>query len=232
MKDNCPYCEKAKDSVLRYIYLQKNINKEAPKLYVVNITGSTTLKKSTPTLMEVKVEGDKKVSEDIVVGTTNVKNKLNEILYSKDEAYTISVNYGDETKTFTFNAWEDPVFPEYKKEGYILLGYEENGVFLETVSKKSANLNAVYVLNEYKFINDNDIFNQSDNRYLVYFMKDGCPYCEKIKENIVKYQYLSTKDEYKKSFNIYSRMANTIWLGNLALVKSSFNSHIKMLCFI
>lgn len=43
-----------------------------------------------------------------------------------------------------------------------------------------------------------------------------------------------TKDAltYKKSFNIYSRMANTSWLGNLALVKSSFNSHIKMLCFI
>lgn len=203
MKDNCPYCEKAKDSVLRYIYLQKNINKEAPKLYVVNITGSTTLKKSTPTLMEVKVEGDKKVSEDIVVGTTNVKNKLNEILYSKDEAYTISINYGDETKTFTFNAWEDPVFPEYKKEGYILLGYEENGAFLETVSKKSANLNAVFVLNEYRLINDTDIFNQDDNRYLVYFMKDGCPYCEKIKENIVKYQYLSTKEEYEKSFNLY-----------------------------
>ena len=43
-----------------------------------------------------------------------------------------------------------------------------------------------------------------------------------------------TKDAltYKKSFNIYSRMANTSWLGNLALVKSSFNSHIKMLCLI
>ena len=43
-----------------------------------------------------------------------------------------------------------------------------------------------------------------------------------------------TKDAltYKKSFNIYSRMANTSWLGNLALVKSSFNSLIKMLCLI
>ena len=209
MKDNCSYCDKTKDSVLRYIYLQRNLNPDAPKLYVVNITDSNILRKSTPTLMEVTTVKDKKISEDICVGATKVKNKLNEILNSKDDSYTINVNYGDESVDYTFKGWQDPVLPEYEKEGYLLIGYEENGIYLENISRKSANLDAVFIKSEYETINDNEIFSKEEQHYLVYFMKNGCSYCEKIKADVLKYLYLTSKEEYSKSLKLYVVNLNT-----------------------
>lgn len=203
MKDNCSYCDKTKDWVLRYIYLQKNVYENAPKLYVVNITGSSILNKSTPTLMEVTTINDKKISEDIVSGATSVKNKLNEILYTKDEVYTINVNYGDEEISYSFKSWQEPILPDYEKEGYVLIGYEENGKFIENISKKSYELNAVFMPNTYETIDDKNVFMQEENHYLVYFMKDGCSYCDKIKKDINKYLYLSSKDDYSKSLSLY-----------------------------
>jgi len=44
-----------------------------------------------------------------------------------------------------------------------------------------------YVYDTKYQIEDNAIFNQSEEEYLVYFYKDNCPYCEKSFETIEKY---------------------------------------------
>jgi len=203
MKDNCSYCEKTKDSVLRYIYLQKNVYKDAPKLYVVNITGSKILSKPTPTLMEVHTEGNVKVSNSLCEGATKVKNELNKILISGKKNYTISVNYGEETKTYEFTEWQEPTLPNYEKEGFLLVGYEENGKFIEKLSKKDYMLNAVFVEEKYETIKDSEIFSQNSNHYLVYFLRDECTYCDKIKIDVIRYQYLTSLEEYNKSLKLY-----------------------------
>ena len=217
MKDNCQYCDKAKNFVLRYIYLQQNEYKNAPKLYVVNITGSKIFNKSTPTLMEVykdkdsSQENNDKQSNDIAVGTTNVKNKLNEILHSGNGKYEITVNYKvnegsqeiSDKKIYTFNEWETPVLPNYEVDGYMLLGYEHNGKWIKDLQKTNYEIDAVFVKSTYDTISDKDVFNQKESKYLIYFMKDGCSYCDKIKQEVNEYIYLQSKEEYNKSLKLY-----------------------------
>ena len=73
--------------------------------------------------------------EKFIMTVEALENKLNEILYTKDEVYTINVNYGDEEISYSFKSWQEPILPDYEKEGYVLIGYEENGKFIETKNK-------------------------------------------------------------------------------------------------
>ena len=107
------------------------------------------------------------------------------------------------------NLYDEKLGEEYEKEGYLLIGYEENGIYLENITRKSANIDAVFIKSEYETISDNEIFSKEEQHYLVYFMKDGCSYCEKIKADILKYLYLTSKEEYSKSLKLYVVNLNT-----------------------
>ena len=55
----------------------------------------------------------------------------------------------------------------------------------------------------YRLIADKDIFNQKPNRYLVFFKKDGCSYCERIEKDIIEYSLNILEEEYKNSLSLY-----------------------------
>ena len=213
MKDDCPYCEKIKNTVLTYIYLSQN---SALKLYVVNLKSdglrSDILRQytgiegqsddkdiyvdgvtkwnelyisGTPTLIKISEENNERYSRFITIGATNVSKKLWEILSSKDkDGYKVNVNYDNINLSYSFESWERIVLPKITKDGLTLVCYEENGQVIDYFVKRNYELKPVW--GEYEFINDTDIFDMPDDKYLVYFMKNDCPYCEGIKQSVLK----------------------------------------------
>lgn len=230
MKDDCPYCEKIKNTVLTYIYLSQN---SALKLYVVNLKSdglrSDILRQytgiegesddkdiyvdgvtkwnelyisGTPTLIKISEENNERYSRFITIGATNVSKKLWEILSSKDkDGYKVNVNYDNINLSYSFESWERIVLPKITKDGLTLVCYEENGQVIDYFVKRNYELKPVW--GEYEFINDTDIFDMPDDKYLVYFMKNDCPYCEGIKQSVLKYIYKSSKELYKGTRKLY-----------------------------
>lgn len=229
MKDDCPYCEKIKNTVLSYMYLsQDNL-----KLYVVNLrkdgvksdilrqySGSDGQSEDkdifvdgvtkwdelyisgTPTLIKVSGNGNEKYSRFVAIGATSVTKKLWQILSSKDkEGYSVTISDDNLNVTYSFANWEKVVLPKMNKEGYSFICYEEDGKVVDYFNKRNYVLKVVW--GNYEFTNDVDIFEKTEDKYLVYFMKDDCPYCEKIKDDVLKYIYKSGKELYKGTRKLY-----------------------------
>lgn len=113
-------------------------------------------------------------------------------LISCNEKYNI--NYDLDGGEFTssvktsFSNSKKMSLPTPIKDGYIFLGWEENNNYINALENKNYNLKALWAIDfDYTFIHDEDIFNMPENEYLVYCLKDGCIWCEKTKEDVLKY---------------------------------------------
>lgn len=106
--------------------------------------------------------------------------------------------------------------PTPLKDGYVFIGWQEDGQFKRVLEPQNHMLKAIWANDlEYQYINDEEILLQDEMQYYVYFMKDGCSWCEKIKEEILRYQYISSfEKEIKKLYvvNLRTSSKNSIIL--------------------
>ncbi len=178
-----------------------------------NVDGLTSIQDmyipSTPTLIEIN-DG---VSSYIGAGSTIIKNALTYYLVEDGEKvdkekYVISFDLGDGEKLEDIKYYKWDVvseLPTPEKEGYVFSGWaDEDGKVITTVANKSITLYAKWLDSKYfREIADYDIFNQQEKEYLVYFMKDGCGYCSKIKEDINKYIQNTYEEKYSNALKLY-----------------------------
>lgn len=94
--------------------------------------------------------------------------------------------------------------PIPSKEGFFFAGWKENDVYVEKLEKKNYTLKAEWIENiDYNYINDFEIFDQEEADYLVYFMRPGCSWCDKIKDEILRYQYKCNTKQFSKNIKLY-----------------------------
>ena len=103
--------------------------------------------------------------------------------------------------------------PIPEKEGYFFVGWCENDALVEnTLEYREYNLKALWVpIFDYEYIQDNELFTRDELDYYVYLMRDGCSWCEKIKDDVLRYQY---------KCNLYSNIKK-IYIVNLQTSKYS-----------
>lgn len=229
VKDDCSYCDKIKNDVMEYYY-DANHNNKMIDLYVVNLKkngikseiltpkgdGSNVIDgimkwdelyiDGTPLLIEV----DNNRAMFVAEGATKVKNALADYReYTVDtiasSKYEIEFDNGNVESIYYYKNNTVDKFPVIEKEGYIFLGwYDENDEIVTSINGRNISLYSKWIDKSiYQEIKDEDIFNQTPDRYLIYFMKDDCSYCEKIKNDIITYLYNTTLDKYSSSLKLY-----------------------------
>ena len=118
---------------------------------------------------------------------------LSLFLLSCGKEYHIEYNLDGgylESAINTFKNPEDLELPIPTKEGYFFIGWQDGEKFIEKLEKKDYSLKAFWVESiDYEFIDDVKIFEQNELDYYVYLMRDGCSWCEKIKDDVIRYQY-------------------------------------------
>ncbi len=233
MKDGCTYCQKTESSVLSYNYLCKekntpkvyvvNLKEDGVKSSILRtysgsngqgndkdtyVNGLTIWNElyipSTPTLIEVKTVNGQKESFFLTTGFTNIRQKLNQILSCNETTYTVEIDlgYDDKNITYSFKDWEEINVPTFTRTDYANIAFEENEKIITNFVKKNYKLKAIWA--QYEFIDDEKVFDATnDDKYLIYFMKDDCTYCEKIKADVLKYIYLQNKDEYNYAYKLF-----------------------------
>ena len=227
-KDNCSYCEDVAPTVVKYqdkkipIYAVNLNNGEASAIlrgdsgsdaqgpekdyYVNGVTKYEDLYiPGTPSLIFVSKVGKEKQSRFVAEGKTSVLNVLGTL--DDNTKYDVIYKDGNNEKLVSYYKWENATLANQKKENYILIGWKDidtNEIYnINKVIDKNYKLEAVWFENEYKYISDTEIFEQQEDDYLVFFMKDGCPYCEKNKEDVLRYIYQRTQQEYQTSIPLY-----------------------------
>lgn len=124
------------------------------------------------------------------------------------EIRTISFNLNggessDELYT-EFRASDDNKLPSATKEGFIFVGWFDGEIFIEKLEDKDYQLEAIFIESfEYETISESMIFNQEESEYFIYIYRDGCSWCNKIKEDVQKYIYKISLDNYKSSIRVY-----------------------------
>lgn len=233
IKDGCTYCQKTEASVLSYSYLSEekntpkiyvvNLKEDGVKSSILRtysgsngqgddkdtyVNGLTVWNElyipATPTLIEIKAIDNQKQSFFLTTGTTNIQKKLNQILSDDGIEYTMEIDlgYDDKKLTYTFKSWEEICAPELSRTDYVNIFFEENGQIITNFAKKNYNLKAIWA--RYEYLDDEKVFQASnDDKYLIYFMKDDCTYCEKIKLDVLQYIYLQSLEEYNYIYKLY-----------------------------
>lgn len=121
---------------------------------------------------------------------------------------TFDVNGGVMPEKYqdTFKENKKYDFPIPTKEGYLFVGWTENEVFIDKLDPRDYSLQAKYIeeeVVEYNYITDKEIFLQAYDEYLVYFMKDNCSWCSKIKDDVLRYQYKLSLEQYQKNIKLF-----------------------------
>lgn len=79
--------------------------------------------------------------------------------------------------------------PIPEKEGFFFVGWLYEDKIIDTLENQEYNLKALWIANvEYEFISDSELFCQNETDYFVYLMRDGCSWCEKIKDDVLSIQ--------------------------------------------
>lgn len=201
-----------KKSMILRAYSGKGAQGKDQDFYVDGATSYSELYiPGTPSLIYVYTENGVKVSRYVAEGKSSVQaiiDKLNET--SSKYTVTYDLNYDNKIYTKTYNSWElNATFDIPSRKGYVFIGWQSEGVLVEEFENKDYSLKAVWLVDEYQYIKDTDIFNQSEEEYFVYFMKDNCQYCEKIKSDVLQYIYMSNTKEYTNMKKIYIVNLNT-----------------------
>ena len=112
--------------------------------------------------------------------------------------YDLNGGYYDEDNTKDIFGLPIP-----KKDDYIFIGWQNEGKYINVIDK-DLNLVAKWEAKfDYEYINDEEILTQNEETYYVYLMRDGCSWCEKTKEDILRYQYKQKEDQYSKIERLY-----------------------------
>lgn len=105
-----------------------------------------------------------------------------------------------------FDLKDNYQLPIPTKEGYFFVGWMEEGKYIDKLTAKNYNLDAYWLdanIISYKYIEDFEIYEQPETEYLVYFMRDGCSWCNKIKDDVLRYQFKTSLEQYNKNIELY-----------------------------
>ena len=161
---------------------------------------------ATPSLIYIYTENGEKISRYVAEGRSSVQNTVKKLYEAQSSKYTVNydLNYDNKTYTKTYNNWELNVsFDIPTREGYTFIGWQSEGEFVEKFENKDYSLKAIWVVDEYEYILDTEIFSQPEEEYFIYFMKDSCQYCEMIKENVLQYIYMSNTKDHTNMRKLY-----------------------------
>lgn len=143
---------------------------------------------------------------------------------NKKEEYTITYELNGgylEKEINSFKKGEKIELPIPAKENFIFAGWKENDVFVEEIENKDYTLSAIWIeIEDYVYINDRDIFSQDELDYYVFVMRDGCSWCEKIKNDILRYLYLTNEEQYSNVKKLY--VINLRIQGNKSTIFRSY----------
>lgn len=167
------------------------INELSEKEQINNVTKYEDIYiSSVPTLVKVKTNNKK--SLEVLSKNEDIKDYFYGLTNKYKIKYLLNGGTFESTYFKSFNEPSDVTLFAPKKEGYTFAGFYEDGNLVTSLSSKDYTLEAKWIDKiDYDYILDEEIFNQPEDNYLVYFMKDGCNYCTKVKENVLSYMYLS-----------------------------------------
>ena len=168
---------------------------------------------ATPTLIKVDEKDEIKTSYFLASGSTDIKEALEYQLIKNGEKvdetkYKIEFDLGYDNlsmEPIEYYKWQTiSKLPTPTRSEYVFNGWKLDDSVVSVIYDKDAKLVAQWISKEYyREIDDTEIFNQKENKYLVYFMKDGCTYCNKIKADVDDYITKSLSEEYKNSLKLY-----------------------------
>ena len=113
--------------------------------------------------------------------------------------YDLDGGFFPEEETLDINGLPIP-----EKEGYTFLGWLDGETLVSSLNKRKYDLKAMWVSEfDYELIEDKEILNQNEEIYYVYFMRDGCTWCEKTKDDVIRYQKKMELLQYAKNEKLY-----------------------------
>lgn len=124
----------------------------------------------------------------------------------KSNTITYNVNGGVMPEGYqeSFNVEDNYRLPIPTKEGFFFVGWTEDGKYVDKLEERNYNLEAIWIESiDYDYIEDSEIYLQPEQEYLVYFMRDGCSWCAKIKDDVLRYQYKTTLEQYSNNIKLY-----------------------------
>ena len=134
-------------------------------------------------------------------------------LYAKFTEGKYTVTYINGGESFSQKYLDGDVVKEYtlEKEGYVFDGWylDEELTIKYDFSKvitSDITLYAKFTVNgTLQTIEDSEIFKMEEKSYYVFFVKDTCPYCEKARPEVIKYNTLVTSgaEEYSDNLKVY-----------------------------
>ena len=150
----------------------------------------------------------------------------------KDEAiYNITFDldggYLEEELPNEFKVSDNYKLPNPEKEGMVFIGWvdldnENENKFILELGGRDYNLKALFVEEfEYNTINYEEIFSQKESEYLIYFYRDGCTWCNKIKNGVLSYLYKISLPQFASSKKLY--VVNLTENGTKASIFKSYD---------
>ena len=131
-----------------------------------------------------------------------------------EETYSISFDLDggtiDGELIEEFKVSDNYSLPNPTKEDYLFIGWidsdnSENEYFVTKLEGRNYNLKAYYTERfEYSTIKEDEIFNRTEENYLVYFYRDNCSWCNKIKDGVLAYLYKQTLPQFSGSRKVYA----------------------------
>lgn len=139
---------------------------------------------------ETKISVDFIPTQYSITDSNNNKEeyKLPHTIYPTGKA-SITTEYSD--GYVIFNAYR---FNTLKPGNYKLDIYNEEVC-------KTVNL---YVISQFNYIDVENIFEVTDDKYYVFFLKDGCPYCNSVKPTLLEYSKNYLEYTMQENYPIYA----------------------------
>ena len=84
------------------------------------------------------------------------------------------------------------------------MGWLDGDTLVSSLNKRKYDLKAMWTSAfDYELIKDDEILTQNEEIYYVYFMRDGCSWCEKTKDDVIRYQNKMKLSQYEKNEKLY-----------------------------
>ena len=155
------------------------------------------------------------------------------LLSCKEKVVTYNISFdlnGGTTESVLpkeFKSNERIALPTISKENQIFVGWididnEKENYIVTELENKNYNLKALFIDEfEYNDISENELFSQKEDNYLVYIHRDGCTWCNKIKEGVLSYIYKCSLPQFKDSKKVYT--LNLTLNGNRASIFRTYS---------